>query len=261
MHKHTLILLIFISYSVFAQKSTEPPDLVTDRPDQTESSSVVPKNHLQIETGFVKETDKANDVEFKNFAIAATLFRYGILDGFELRLGGEYTRNITEFTEDRKEEIIEGMAPFFFGLKAEISEEEGLMPETAFLFHFKLPYSGAEEFRPDYSIVDFRFAASNTITEFLSLGYNLGGAVNDDFDEFTGFYSVAAGFSVFDMAGAFVEFYGDLPSQHFPQHKFDAGITFLLLDNLQLDASAGVGISGAAADSFFNFGVSWRVPR
>ena len=44
-------------------------------------------------------------------------------------------------------------------------------------------------------------------------------------------------------------------------HSFDAGLTYLLNPRLQLDLSAGVGLSGAAPDWFVGTGVAFRVPR
>jgi hypothetical protein len=58
-----LILTLFISNYAFAQIST-------DRPDQTESSLVLPKGTIQIESGF--ESNK-NEYIFPN-----TLFRVGV---------------------------------------------------------------------------------------------------------------------------------------------------------------------------------------
>ena len=46
-----LILMLFISDYAFAQIST-------DRPDQTESSLVLPKGTIQIESGFVSNKNE-----------------------------------------------------------------------------------------------------------------------------------------------------------------------------------------------------------
>ncbi len=98
--KYTILILVFgiISLPVLSQKeipdkkgfNKKVPDLITDRPDQTESSCSVRKNALQIETGFVYENFKRDDVKFDNWGIATTLLRYGVLDNFELRLGSYY---------------------------------------------------------------------------------------------------------------------------------------------------------------------------
>jgi hypothetical protein len=65
MKKISIIILLssMVIVSIFAQEQNSVPsnmapswsdtELITDRPDQTESSSTVPRNTLQIETGFI----------------------------------------------------------------------------------------------------------------------------------------------------------------------------------------------------------------
>ena len=48
-----LIFGVFISLSLFAQQEEEVSGLVTDRPDQTESATIVPKGHFHSATFFL----------------------------------------------------------------------------------------------------------------------------------------------------------------------------------------------------------------
>ncbi len=52
-----IIILLAITTSVISSAigQEEKPELVTDRPDQTEAPSIVPRGGLQVETGFVFE--------------------------------------------------------------------------------------------------------------------------------------------------------------------------------------------------------------
>ena len=45
------------------------------------------------------------------------------------------------------------------------------------------------------------------------------------------------------------------------RHLLDAGATFLMIPNVQLDASGGIGLNSAAEDWFAGVGLSVRVPR
>lgn len=72
------LLLILIATITFSQQ------IITDRPDQTESSSTIPKNSFQIEMRMVTQKSKDNSVT--SFAGLSTLLRYGISDKVELRL-------------------------------------------------------------------------------------------------------------------------------------------------------------------------------
>ena len=73
--------MLFISDYAFAQIST-------DRPDQTESSLVLPKGTIQIESGFVSNK---NEYIFPN-----TLFRVGVFKKVEFRFNTNYIINKNE---------------------------------------------------------------------------------------------------------------------------------------------------------------------
>jgi hypothetical protein len=58
-----------------------------------------------------------------------------------------------------------------------------------------------------------------------------------------------------------LESYGRYSTDEDPDHRMDAGITYLLTPNLQLDASAGMGISEAAPDYFVSIGCTLRIMK
>ncbi|MGD9995159.1 MAG: hypothetical protein AB7S69_17805 [Salinivirgaceae bacterium] len=58
--------------------------IVTDRPDQTESSVIVPQKSFQIESGVLFENYESNS--FKRAVLPTALVRYGVNQYFELRL-------------------------------------------------------------------------------------------------------------------------------------------------------------------------------
>lgn len=86
----TKLILVLIIISGYVKAQVIVPDLITDRPDQTESSAIVPLKSLQIETGFVMEKDETDLIKQKSFAYNTTLLRFGLLENLELRLGLEY---------------------------------------------------------------------------------------------------------------------------------------------------------------------------
>jgi hypothetical protein len=61
--------------------------LTTDRPDFTESSSVVGRCRLQIEGGYTYLHDAAAGVETDEHLLPELLLRYGLNDCLELRVG------------------------------------------------------------------------------------------------------------------------------------------------------------------------------
>lgn len=66
-----------------AAQAQDRGPIVTDRPDFTESSFVVPGKMLQIESGFTRTTGNGQT----EFALPELLLRKGISDRFEIRFG------------------------------------------------------------------------------------------------------------------------------------------------------------------------------
>src|SRR6187455_1915995 len=64
----------------------DSPDLVTDRPDQTESAVVLPGGAFQAEFGTAFGHDTSDGVTTEVLEIPGTLLRYGLSPRFELRL-------------------------------------------------------------------------------------------------------------------------------------------------------------------------------
>ncbi len=249
----SIFIFIFSVLSVFSQS----PALVTDRPDQTESSRTVPENSLQIETGIFWEQSIENQLQTDNFGLNTTLFRYGLLKRFELRFGYEYLQQrIIEDGGGNSEN--NGFQPFTLGTKIFICEQKGLLPEMALLTHFNLPRSGAVEYQTPYLGHDIILAASHQLNETLALGYNLGVEWDGKNPQPGGKYAMVAGIAITDKFGAFIETYGTFAKNKDFNNRIDTGFTFLILDNLQLDAAGGIGLTEISPDYFVAMGISWR---
>jgi hypothetical protein len=93
--KQLVLAFIFwiISMSARAQEALEKVE--TDRPDQTESPSIVPKGWLQFETDLSRE-QYSDDVLY---TLPTLLSRYGLLKKLELRLITEYTNAFATVTK------------------------------------------------------------------------------------------------------------------------------------------------------------------
>lgn len=253
-------ILIMLVFSLACRAQEEIPELVTDRPDQTESSDVVPHKSLQIETGFVISNDRVAMTERRSVVYNTTLLRYGLFENFELRTGLEYRSEMEKILDTGNTNTVTGLSPLYLGFKTKITEEKGALPEIAFLGGVALPYTEKKEFRALHPSAIMRFAFSHTLSERLSLGYNLGA----EWEEDSGpgyFYSVTLGAGLVRRLGIFIEAFGLLSPENPDEHLLDTGLTFLLLPNLQLDVSGGLGISDAANDNYVSAGLSYRIPR
>jgi len=70
------------------------------------------------------------------------------------------------------------------------------------------------------------------------------------------------GISHGEKLGSYWEIYGwKMAWQEKKDVRADAGLTYLVKPNLQLDFSGGIGISDISPDFFINLGFSWRIPE
>lgn len=254
------IPILFLGLTAYVIAQDEVPELITDRPDQTESSVVVPHKSLQIETGFLMENTESDLVSQKSFAYNSTLFRYGLLKNFEFRLGIEYLGERLKTKNTGTTISTSGFSPIYTGFKVKIAEEDGWKPEIAFLGGLVLPFAAGEYFRPEYSAPDIRFAFSHTLSDRFSLGYNLGAAWDGETAIPNYFYSASLGAGIIAKLGMFIESYGWMAEEGEAEHLLDAGLTYLVLPNLQFDVSAGIGLI-SSIDNFISFGLTFRIPE
>jgi len=252
--KKQLLLITSIFFSFLASAQDNPPELITDRPDQTESSAIIPLRLLQIETGFVMEQITSGNITMNSYAYNTTLLRYGLLKNFELRLGLEFLGSNTPDSPS-------GLGPLHTGFKAKIMNENGWKPEMAILAGVNLPFTANDYYAPENTAAGFRFAFSHTLSEKLSLGYNLGAEWDGTSASPGFFYSLALGISLTERLGMFAESFGIIPESGVAEHMLDAGVTFLVLSNLQFDVSGGVGLNEVSRDHFVSFGLSYRLPE
>lgn len=260
--KYSILTAFFaVSISVFSQeKDNTSGALVTDRPDATEASSTVGKGVLQFETGGLYEAFEDNNIKSENYTYNTMLIRYGILDNLELRLGWDFVEGVTKVNGSKLDDVMSGLSPLLLGLKIDIAEENGAMPEIAIIGHVFPILSASADYRPEYTGVDFRLSLSHTLSEKSSLGYNIGAQWGDDSAEAAAIYTLAYGYSITDKFGMYAELYGDLPEDSTANHYWDAGFTYLVSNDLQLDTYFGTSIT-EGQDFLLGLGLSYRIRK
>ena len=253
-----IILFIVASFGVLLVSAQEKPELVTDRPDQTEAPVLVPKGAIQVETGFQIETDRQKNIETKNYTYNTTLLKYGVNEHFELRLINEYLGTSTHVEGDTKTTKVSGLSPLALGVKIKLAEEKGFWPQAAFIGHVNL-VSGSTEYEPDYTAADFRFTFAHTLSEKFSLSYNLGAEWDGETPDAAFLYTLSLGYRLNDRIGTFIEGYSFFPEHSKADNRVDAGVTFLITPLVQWDISGGLGLSDNAPDGFVSTGLSFRL--
>lgn len=221
--------------------------IVTDRPDQTESASSVGKGNLQIESGILLGLETENGSSVRQILAPTTLFRYGITKGIELRFVHQF--ETLKYGDNR----VLGISDFEIGTKIELLKSEKRNTEMAFLTHLVLP-TGTKELTGDKFGTVNKLSIAHEISDNLNLGYNVGynyfGIGKGDLT-----YSAALGISVNDKVGVYIEPYGDVIDFEKLMASFDTGFTYLANDNLQFDFSFGMGINHQM--NYVSVGVSW----
>ena len=252
----------------------ELDDIITDRPDQSESAVTVPKGFIQIELGGTYEKDKIEH-EFpllvpakttESISAPSALIRYGIFNNIELRFGVEaifqkYDDGYSSITQPHNEDWISGISPVTVGAKFRLFDEKNSRPEAAILTSLSIPVFD-NAFKTQHLGAEVRLALANTLSERLGVSYNIGAEWDgDDNSKPTGLYTLAFGLGLNNKLSIFAEIYGFIRNAAEPDHRLDGGFTYLISRNVQADVAGGIGITETAPDFFIGAGISFRLPK
>lgn len=236
----TLAFIIVASTTAFGQ------NIITDRPDQTESSSTIAKSNLQIEAGVqYSEVPGSNEL-----LIPTVLFRYGLIDILELRLVTEFTSIKDELTK----KSTSGLTDIQLGVKVQLLKKDNA-PEIAFLSHVVIPTAKNVLSVKKTGVIN-KFSIAHDLFKGISIGYNIG---YDYFGEGSGnfTYSVALGASLSDKVGVYIEPFGEFIDFNKNISNLDFGFTYLFNKNLQADISYGTGLNNSM--NYYSTGISYRI--
>lgn len=251
------LLIGFVSSPVFGQATI--PELITDRPDISESAVTVPTGSFQVETGFSfqqqKFTESGVSIENRSISLFSTLFRYGVLPNLEFRFGGEYFSNKTNV--DQFSSSVHGANNLMIGSKLALRKEEAFLTNFAVMIEMTLPF-GAEELKPQKFEPKFMLLAEQEISDMSSLSGNFGVEYVSDQDKYLLDYSLSLGFDVAERIGVYAEVYGQTRNGLIPENFFDCGITYLQTANLQVDFSIGSTLLENKTEWFAGVGISLR---
>lgn len=267
------LIITFLLLGAFLNLKAQD-EIVTDRPDVTESSLVVPKGSVQFETGYQLTTldgysyfstfDGSYGVPttMRNHSVSS-LVRIGLSKHFELRLQPGISLERYSFNSQEVKTI--GLDDFTVGAKIQLFNNDKV--SLAFLNMNTLPtgnmHTTAEKFTTSNLL-----AFSHDVKDWFSVGYNVGGAYIFDLKELTFLYSIALGRSLTDKLGIYAEIYGDvLDGDNFS--NYDMGFTYLINPKLQLDLYYGFQIKKREFDSVIDannvnilgFGFSYRLDK
>jgi len=239
-----LIALLIVTLQVSGQ-------IVTDRPTQSFSPYIQPHGTVNIETGFVSERPFSR-VDVYNVTYLNALVRYGLIDWLELRVTGNYVGTRTNG------QGVNGWTPLTVGTKIHINDQTNNgFPQTGLLAHVTLQ-GNDENFGSTETVQDIRILLQEDVHHKFVIAANLGTFWSES-QSATGVYSVMIAFSATDQLGIFLEPYGFFAKDTPGDQRFNAGFTYLVSDDFQLDASLGNGLTPRSPDYFLAFGASVRL--
>lgn len=219
-------LLILLSF-VLVHAQDDVPELIGDRPDMTESASVIPKKYVQLESGL--EYTYYSDIE-NEFTNNQTLIRWGFLQNAELRFGfaiNQLSSGISSYT----------YMPIYVGTKIHLTDKQGAIPQMALVFGMEgIKLNNKLEFVPGVIC-----ALEYDLAKHISLGMNIGAEYSTSEKKPTGRLSASFGFEMSKRTGCFLEG-AWFPSTNNNDARFNVGYTYLLSKRVQADAFAGFGL-------------------
>ena len=228
-----------------------PPELLTDRPDFTETSFVVPLHSLQLESGFTY-TDGAGSSGHE-FNIPELLLRYGFGRRTELRVG------VPDYIHTRRgRSRSHDFGDLYLGFKQQFGPPDAgygfaLIPAVT------VPTGGG---RVSSGAVDPEMVV--TWSKDLSSRWSVGGILGfgwptEDGDRrFSFFPTISLARSLSERWGTFFEWAGDFPQRGRSSQVLHHGYTYALSAVSQLDVHFGAGITREAPDFFIGAGYAVR---
>lgn len=238
--------------------------MATDRPDFVESSNVVGKGRLQVETSALYERDRS--AASRDRALSTpTLLRYGAGDTWELRVetDGRTSARSTDLGSGVRTST-SGFADTSVGVKWHVQDEEGGAPSVGMLLHADLA-SGSRELRGSGVRPSLRLVAEWELPHDMGLGVMPGVGVerNEQDKRYQyGILGVVLGKSLTDRTRGFVE----LSLPHIARGAnggtvatFDVGMAHLINNKLQVDAMLVRGLNRNTPDWGFTVGLSFKL--
>jgi Putative MetA-pathway of phenol degradation len=252
------IVVVFGSLLLAAAAAADP--LSADRPGVANPPHVVAPGAIQLEGGlsFQRET-QGGGPDTNTLTVPGGLLRVGLVSPLELRVSAVgYELETSSGGKHRS-----SGSDLVIGSRARLLDQQGIRPATALEFDLSLP-TGSDAVTSggvDPSgllLVEWGFWDRFVLDGNLGLAsVSLG--ENDASRAVQVAPSLSLGASIDARANVFIEWYATFSSRGVAdQPAVDAGLSWLVDDDLQLDVSVGAGLDDAAPDFTVSAGIAWR---
>jgi hypothetical protein len=240
--------------SVPAARADDDDAINPDRPNVANSSQVVGNRRVQLETGVQWDRQRDPDAHVRTLT-TPTLLRIGVADALELRV--ETDGRTIEHASDPgtgAHTVSAGWADLSAGVKWHVADQQGMRPSVGVIAEVALP-TGSAGLRGS----GFRPSVELPVEWDLGHEWSLGvmpGVVRDG-DGTYGVFAASVGKAFSERLHGFAEVAAPQIG-HGTQTLVDAGVTWLVNKDCQLDAMVVHGLNRQTPGLSLAFGVSVR---
>ena len=240
-------------------------ELSTDRPDKTESPYTVDAGHVQVELDFANYTrDREGDIRTQTVGLVPFNLKLGLTNSTDLQLLVEpYIRQTTRNRQSGTRERVSGFGDVTVRLKQNLWGNDGGRTALGLMPFVKLPTNSNNL---GNSAVEFGLIVPLAIAVSEGIGIGLMTEV-DMLEETDGsgyapsfINSATVAFDLTDRLGLYTEIFTERSTERGARWVVtgDAGLTYALSENIQLDGGINIGLTDAADDLNLFIGVSRR---
>lgn len=260
-----LLYFVFIIWfpAISIAQEAEENEIETDRDSFTPSTNVVGQGRSVLETSY-SFVDNRNVRE--THSLPELLFRYGIGENMELRLGANYeiggagspiSANAPKSLESTPE--LEEESRVFYGTKLLLMDQVDWLPQSAFILHGYTPTSGEVTASSLSAGYVFGWEFENSIVWDSAIRYSTGSLEEDKFNIWSP--STVIKIPLSEKWKIHAEYFGVFSEgreEESTQHFFSPGVHYLISSNFELGTRVGWGLNEQSPNFFSNIGLGIR---
>ena len=241
----TLFLIMVFQHFVNAQFNES---IRTGRPGQGVGSYAVGKRVIQMQTGF----DIGGDLKGKDYKYSylSTNIRFGLLEKFEINSAWAYQK------EKSSSVSVSGISLSSIGARIHLLNPTKKLPSIGLQLSAITPFRTGDYIAKGIGLKGLLSATKKTSNNS-NLLFNLLYNKPTNNTEFWN-YVINYAYNISNKWGLFIENYAIFTADRFDNY-WDTGFSYLVNNNLQLDASGGTSLNEAVPNFFISIGFSGRI--
>jgi hypothetical protein len=239
---------------------------------ETERDSFTPQTRTVDRGRFILESAYSfidNRGTLPTHSVPEMLLRYGVAERIELRLGwnfeaggasndisGQDAEDIFQGRRIKRDEILS------YGIKATLTDQKRLLPESAVIFQGLTPTGGQSTATQMVATYVFGWKLPNGWKSDAAIRYGTETENGERFSEWVP--SAVLSIPLGERWGVHAEYFGLFSQDRqpsFARHYFSPGIHYLLTRNLELGLRLGVGLNDQSVRFFSNVGLAGASDR